>query len=44
MTPNDVLILKCYDSASRRLTNVTPSDADVALDPAIDVRALVFYD
>ena len=28
----------------RRLWNVTRSGADVTLDPAIDVRALVFYD
>ena len=32
MSPDDVLLLKCYDSASRALTEVTASAADV--DPA----------
>lgn len=40
MTPNDVLLLKCYDSASRELTKVTRSAADVAQDQLRDVAGL----
>lgn len=29
MTPDDVLLLKCYDSASRALTHVKESKAEV---------------
>jgi cephamycin C biosynthesis protein len=40
MTPNDVLLLKCYDSASRELTKVTRSAADVAPEELRDVAGL----
>eukprot|EP00026_Physarum_polycephalum_P009570 Phypoly_transcript_09698.p1 GENE.Phypoly_transcript_09698~~Phypoly_transcript_09698.p1 ORF type:complete len:310 (+),score=73.57 Phypoly_transcript_09698:182-1111(+) len=40
MTPDDVLLLKCYDSASRELTKVTRSGADVAQDELRDVAGL----
>ena len=40
MTPDDVLFLKCYDSASRELTRVTQSGADVDMEQLRDVAGL----
>jgi cephamycin C biosynthesis protein len=40
MTPDDVLLLKCYDSASRELTTVTRSGAEVAQNELRDVAGL----
>lgn len=40
MTPNDVLFLKCYDSASRALTNVKESAAEVDEKELRDVAGL----
>jgi len=40
MTPDDVILLKCYDSASRELTKVTRSAADVAPEELRDVAGL----
>jgi len=40
MTPNDVLLLKCYDSASRELTKVKESAAEVDVTQLRDVAGL----
>jgi len=40
MTPNDVVFLKCYDSASRALTRVTVSSADVQESELRDVAGM----
>jgi cephamycin C biosynthesis protein len=40
MTPNDVLLLKCYDSASRELTKVKVSGANVDENEVRDVAGL----
>jgi len=40
MTPDNVLLLKCYDSASRELSKITRSGADVAQDELRDVAGL----
>ena len=40
MTPDDVLFLKCYDSASRELTRVTQSGAEVDKEQLRDVAGL----
>lgn len=40
MTPSDVIMLKCYDSASRELTRITRSGADVNKDEIRDVAGL----
>lgn len=40
MTPDDVLLLKCYDSASRALTQVKASAADVLESELKDVAGL----
>jgi cephamycin C biosynthesis protein len=40
MTPNDVMLLKCYDSASRALTHVKTSTADVQESELRDVAGM----
>jgi len=40
MTPDEVLLLKCYDSASRELSKVTRSGVDVLQDELRDVASV----
>jgi len=40
MTPDDVILLKCYDSASRALTTVKASAADVQESELLDVAGM----